>query len=523
LYRAILSSDGRAVLPEANPPFLMTSDGGLDVTQGPSGELYTAKYKGGKVRVLMPIEPSSDALSLKSVFPRRGHVSGGTTLHVYGKNFDLYGVPLVQVGDAICSLASLSPSRATCILPPGSGRVDVSMFAGNATSVLEAGYRFITGAPISTESPLQAPSTNPSSVPIFPSVAPMTAFTPFAFRLNAGGGYYADKLGQLWQPDAFHNFFKGPSRIALTEHDILETDDKPLFQSARSFRRNQPGPYLYDIPVPVPGIYRINLGFAEMVEWRTEIGDRLVNVTIENVPVVDNFDVVKEAGAAYTAIMTSHRVVVLDGAVTLQFTPVKFDPMISAIEIVLEDRDPSGVDMAAHTISPSPAALPAPSLNPLTAISRLNAGGKAYVDLKGISWEADLHYYGGSGASQTNHSIANTNDEHIFQSARFFRRNRQGPFFYEIPVPLATNYTVVLGFAEIVDWRTEAGDRRMSIAIEDDTVLDSFDIVEAAGAAYTAMYKTFRTSVHDGNLTIVFTPSKYNPTVSTIEVFLGTL
>jgi hypothetical protein len=317
----------------------MTVDGGLDVTQGPSGELYTAKHKAGKLRVLVPIEPPSDALSLISVFPRRGHISGGTTLRVYGKNFDLYGVPVVQVGDAICSIASLGPSHATCILPPGSGRADVSMFAGNQTSVLLAGYRYITGSPpVAIEPSTQAPSSNHSTG--FPSASPSTS--------------------------------------------------------------------------------------------------------------------------------------------------------------------------------------PAPALEAHVAIARLNAGGGAYVDSNGNSWEADLHYsHGASGASQTNHSIANTNDEQLFQSSRFFRRHRQGPFFYEIPVPLATNYTVVLGFAEIVDWRTEAGDRRMIIAIENDTVLDGFDVVAAAGAAYTATYMTFNTSVHDGNVTVVFTPSKFNPTVSTIEVFMA--
>lgn len=163
LYRAVLTQDGRAIVGEASPPFLMTSDGGLDITQGPSGQLYTAKYKGGKVRFLKAQEPSTDELTLNSVFPRRGHVAGGTTLHLFGENFNTHGIPSIVVGDKICLLASLGVSKATCILPEGFGRKNITMSAGNQTSILVAGYRFITGVQVKSNTPSTMPSSDPST------------------------------------------------------------------------------------------------------------------------------------------------------------------------------------------------------------------------------------------------------------------------------------------------------------------------------------------------------------------------
>lgn len=567
LYRAILTPNGRAIVHEANPPFLMTSDGGLDITQGPSGQLYTAKYKGGKIRFLKAQEPSTNLLTLKSVFPRRGHVDGGTTLHVFGENLDKHGIPSIFVGSKSCKLASLGISRATCIIPEGNGRQNVTISVGNKTSVLIDGYRYITGAYVTSDAPstipskspsteqpsesmvrcripsryrraltgtlsIQATNSTPTAIPS-KSIPSSPPFTPFSFRLNAGGGYYRDQTGRLWEPDAFHNFFVGPSMIALTERAIAHTEDDPLFQSARYFQRNRPGPYMYEIPVPVQGFYRVNLGFAEIVDWRSDIGDRKANITIENVQAITEMDIVKETSGGFAAIITSHRPLVLDGHLTLEFTPVKFNPMINTIEIVLDDIDLSGVDLSTMVPSTSPSESPTqfattspslsakPSSKPMPVVVRLNVGGKAFVDSEGNLWQTDRFYHGVSSISKTKESIRNTNDDSLFRSARFFRRNRRGPFFYEIPVPLMGNYTVTLGFAEIVDWRTKVGDRRMIIAMEDELVLDKFDIVEVAGAGFTATFETFNVRVIDGNLTIAFTPFKFNPTVSTIEVFFA--
>lgn len=360
---------------------------------------------------------------------------------------------------------------------------------------------------------------------------PTPSFEPFSFRLNVGGGYFRDQSGRLWEPDAFHNLYIGPSTIALTEIAIANTEDAPLFQSARYFRRNRPGPYIYDIPVPVQGYYRVELGFAEIVDRRNEIGDRKTNVTIENVQVATELDIVKEAGGAFSAFITSHLCLVLDGKLTLEFKPVKFNPMINTVEIILESVDLTGVDLSTsaptqtQTLSPtkfntSPPSISAkPSSIQRPAIIRINAGGMNFFDSNGQVWEADSFYHGVSSVSKTNKAVSHTNDQTLFQRARFFRRNRRGPFFYEIPVPSIGNYTVTLGFAEIVDWRTDVGDRRMIVSLEDEAVLDKFDIVETAGAGYTATFETFNVPVVDGNLTIVFTPFKFNPTVSTIEVF----
>ena len=44
LYRTILSADGRSVLPESDPPVLLSGENTLDIVQGPDGTLFDTRY-----------------------------------------------------------------------------------------------------------------------------------------------------------------------------------------------------------------------------------------------------------------------------------------------------------------------------------------------------------------------------------------------------------------------------------------------------------------------------------------------
>jgi hypothetical protein len=143
--------------------------------------------------------------------------------------------------------------------------------------------------------------------------------------------------------------------------------------------------------------------------------------------------------------------------------------------------------------------------------TRVNSGGIAYTDTQGRVWTMDNGFTGGASASTTS-SIANTPDPTLYRSERY------GNFTYQFAVPNGS-YDVGLKFAEIY-WTT-AGKRIFNVSINGTQVLSNFDIVAAAGAAFTAVDKTFPTTVANGAITIQFTSGSADlPKVSAIQITL---
>jgi len=139
----------------------------------------------------------------------------------------------------------------------------------------------------------------------------------------------------------------------------------------------------------------------------------------------------------------------------------------------------------------------------------LNSGGPSYTDSQGQLWSADMDFTGGSSGSTT-HTIANTTDPTLYQTERY------GNSTYQFSVPPG-NYTVILKFAEIY-W-TAAGKRIFNASINGTQVLSNFDIVAAAGAAFTAIDKSFPVTVTANSITIQFTTGSADlPKISAIEI-----
>ena len=153
---------------------------------------------------------------------------------------------------------------------------------------------------------------------------------------------------------------------------------------------------------------------------------------------------------------------------------------------------------------------PSPSFTPI----RVNAGGSTYTDSTGIVWSADNGYSGGSTYSTTA-GIANTSTPALYQTERL----QAGTFFYQFAVP-AGSYTVRLKFAEI--WFTRRKQRVFNVSINGAPVLSKFDIVAAAGKAFTAVDKVFPVSAGSGQITIQFTGVVQNPQVNAIEILAST-
>jgi hypothetical protein len=167
LYRTILSSDGRSVLPESDPPVLLSGDDTLDIAQGPDGSLFDTRYLSGAVYYYQPFVVSSSSgtsPTIYSIYPRRGPVSGGTTVTIYGVNvWSASTSTKILLGGQDCSMVSirvLPPTfkKIQCVVPKSeaTGTVHIvvtTVTAGSTNTVLDDsntatfqnGYRYISG------------------------------------------------------------------------------------------------------------------------------------------------------------------------------------------------------------------------------------------------------------------------------------------------------------------------------------------------------------------------------------------
>ena len=150
-----------------------------------------------------------------------------------------------------------------------------------------------------------------------------------------------------------------------------------------------------------------------------------------------------------------------------------------------------------------------------TVLFRINATGPDYTDTSGNLWTSDVgsmpFNVGKEFSVDASVEIAGTDDDTLYQSERY--DSLQPPeMTYSFPVANG-NYRVRLYFAEIF---FSVMDRRIfDVEIEDNLVLDDYDIVASVGS-FTAEIKEFVVEVTDGSLDIDFlhVPNPANPPAS---------
>ncbi|PKV62777.1 malectin domain-containing carbohydrate-binding protein, partial [Pontibacter ramchanderi] len=195
-----------------------------------------------------------------------------------------------------------------------------------------------------------------------------------------------------------------------------------------------------------------------------------------------------EAGYARAVVKTFTGVSVTDGKLTIGFSSVTNNAIVSAIEVIKED---------ATTI---------------TSAVLTNSGGSSYKDSQSRTWAADAAFSGGVSGSQSI-SVSNTSSDALYQRYRY--ASNGAPFSYNIPVA-SGRYTVKLHFAE--PYFKKSGARKFNVDVEGARKLSSYDIHAEAGYA-RAVVKTFTgVSVTDGKLTIGFSSVTNNAIVSAVEV-----
>jgi beta-galactosidase len=107
---------------------------------------------------------------------------------------------------------------------------------------------------------------------------------------------------------------------------VRDTDDPQLY---KYYRR---GDFSYDIPLP-DAQYEVTLGFVEP-DRDTTTGERLFNVVANGRTVLENFDVLRSAGANRTVVTRAFNVEVSGGHLILDFNSVQGEALVSTISIV---------------------------------------------------------------------------------------------------------------------------------------------------------------------------------------------
>ena len=204
----------------------------------------------------------------------------------------------------------------------------------------------------------------------FTVLAP-AVFTPI--RVNSGGPAFTDPLGQVWSAD--YGYVNGGAWGKVVP--VYSTNTPTLYQT-----ENHGSSLAYTFSVP-NGNYLVNLKFAEI--FYTAPGLRVFNVSINGQTVLSNFDIVAQAGAAFTAVDRQFPVTVTGGQIVIQFPPVISTPKVDAIEI----------------LNPAP---PAPTLS---SISPANAsvGASVPVTINGTNLNAAVVVSAGPNIKVSNVTV----------------------------------------------------------------------------------------------------------------------
>jgi glucose/arabinose dehydrogenase/N-acetylneuraminic acid mutarotase len=150
---------------------------------------------------------------------------------------------------------------------------------------------------------------------------------PGAEILVHGGDLpYTDIDGDVWAPEYGHA--TGTSALTFNGRPIQGTLDPQLYHTGREGGFFE---YAFDLP---NGWYDVRLHFTDPNPAH-QVGDRVMDIGAQAVLVLDDLDILAEAGAPLTAFVApAFRVQVGDGTLTLQFAGKNgADAIVHAIEV----------------------------------------------------------------------------------------------------------------------------------------------------------------------------------------------
>lgn len=323
---------------------------------------------------------------------------------------------------------------------------------------------------------LQGSPSPLSGLDVEPKVPPSNSSIRILAGASAG---FTDSSGHLWLPDKA--FIQGGGVFHSGSVPILGTSEPQLFRHGRSGR--------FQLMIPMlPGRYELHLYFAETLGFAGSERQVIYSLNGQQQAWLDVYD---DAGGANVATMkiTPDVKPESDGAIHLEFKSV--DSFVNAIEIV-----------------PNPNSTPLPL--------RIVTGPASVEDERGVHWESDNWYFGGTDVERV---------PHIQGAGPLYRWERYGNFRYNLPVAADHLYTVRLFFSEGYFGTSkrpnaQPGYRVFDVYCNGQTLLRNFDLAVDPAAHERTVVKTFEhlQPTASGKLMIDFVSVRNFAQVDAIEV-----
>lgn len=186
-----------------------------------------------------------------------------------------------------------------------------------------AGQDWCAQASSSEQTQSSVANSSSSAAPVVNS--PIHSVTVLA--VNTGGPEV--DVGHVFKADT--GFTNGKISDATTSgRDIDNTEEDALFLSERWGESS----YAFNL---YNGTFNIEFGFAEFVTTHTE-GSRVFDVSVEGQLVLNDMDIVKEAGAVERAIVKEIKgIKIEDGELNIDFKAVQHNPTISYIKVTRQE------------------------------------------------------------------------------------------------------------------------------------------------------------------------------------------
>lgn len=228
---------------------------------------------------------------------------------------DADGDGIADMDDACPNDAGL-PALDGCPDADGDGIIDMDDACPN-----EAGVAELDGCPVE-------PDAEESIEPVGPTL----------LKINSGG----DEVTIGAETFLADQYFTGITETFVNPFvtEIENTDLDEIYLSERiTIESSSKEPFSYEIPVS-NGTYTVKLYFAEIFWGVTNPqmldggeGSRLFGIKMEEMTIINSFDVFKSAEGAAKAITKMYDVEVNDGVLTITFQATVDRPKISAIEV----------------------------------------------------------------------------------------------------------------------------------------------------------------------------------------------
>ncbi len=325
-------------------------------------------------------------------------------------------------------------------------------------------------------------------------------------RIAAGhsGAPYVDGWGNRWESD---HYYEGGVAQPGPRHFFPPVADKGIFGSIReAISDNNMVPesersFQYNIPLPA-GVYELRLFFADPLrqpdadQSEDAQNERHFEVELNRHPVLMDFDPVADAGFAAADVRVFKDVYAdTDGKLHIQFLSDWGRAFVSAIEVT--------------------PGIPG-KLRPI----RIAAGRQSsFVDGDGTRWSGDKYFIDGR-------TWAYQNPANGPKVTRLYVNERDGNFSYAIPVAPG-KYTIRLHFLEAffspiipAAFCHGTGCRIFDVACNGVSLLQNFDIIQAAGGPFKPVVREFHGLQPNGQgkLLISFSPRVNYAEVRAIEV-----